>query len=1175
MATKIEIMDGNQAAAYISYAFTEVAGIFPITPSSPMAEYVDEWAANGKKNLFGQPVQVVEMQSEGGAAGTVHGSLQSGALTTTYTASQGLLLMIPNMYKIAGEMLPGVFHVSARTLSVHALSIFGDHSDVMGVRSTGFAMLASSSPQEVMDLGAVAHLTAIHCRMPFLHFFDGFRTSHEIQKIEASDYEELRPLVDMESLKAFRAHSLNPEHPATRGTTVNPDIFFQCREACNQKVDAIPEAVEHYMAEISRVTGRPYHLFDYYGAPDAERVIILMGSAAETAKETVDYLISKGEKVGLINVHLYRPFSAEHFLAAVPATCKRLAVLDRTKEPGAMGEPLYQDVCAIYQQRGIPMEIVGGRYGLSSKDTTPGQILAVFDNLKQDVPKHNFTIGIVDDVTYTSLPLTQEIETAPAGQTSAEFWGMGSDGTVGANKNSIKIIGHATDLYCQAYFVYDSKKSGGLTQSHLRFGKTPIRSPYLISAADFVACHTPSYVHKYDMVKNLKEGGTFLLNCPWDQDGLEQNLPASMKRALAQKHAKLYTIDAIRIARELGLGSRTNTILQAAFFTLTGVIPIAQAVSEMKEAIYKTYYKKKGQAVVDMNNASIDHGINELQEIPIPDSWLDAQDAPQQSPAPAFIQDVVAVMNHQEGDSIPVSTVVKYGMEDGTWPAGTSKFEKRGAAVEVPEWDASKCLQCNQCALVCPHAAIRPILLGSAEESAKPAGFDTVDAKGMSGKYTYRLQVSPYDCTGCGSCVNVCLAKETALTMRPFESQLAQADNWTYGVEQVEIKRDAISDKNVKASQFAKPYFEFSGACAGCGETPYAKLVTQLFGDRMMLSNSAGCSTVWAAGAPSVSYTTDENGHGPAWGFSLFEDNAEYGFGMFLGVAQIRATLALKMKALLEGGDISTALRSIMEEWLEGKDLGEGTRERAAALTAALDEALAEKDDAELKALREKSDFFVKRSHWIFGGDGWAYDIGYGGLDHVLASGEDINVLVFDTEVYSNTGGQSSKATPTGAVAQFAANGKMSRKKDLGLMAMSYGNVYVAQIAMGASQEQTLKAISEAEAYPGPSLIIAYSPCLNHGIKGGLGNSQMQAKRAVEAGYWSLYHYDPRRIGQGENPFVLDSKEPSNGFREFLLSEVRYSSLKRQFPERAEMLYEKAEADAKARRSNYTRLANK
>ena len=820
MATKIEIMDGNQAAAYISYAFTEVAGIFPITPSSPMAEYVDEWAANGKKNLFGQPVQVVEMQSEGGAAGTVHGSLQSGALTTTYTASQGLLLMIPNMYKIAGEMLPGVFHVSARTLSVHALSIFGDHSDVMGVRSTGFAMLASSSPQEVMDLGAVAHLTAIHCRMPFLHFFDGFRTSHEIQKIEASDYEELRPLVDMESLKAFRAHSLNPEHPATRGTTVNPDIFFQCREACNQKVDAIPEAVEHYMAEISRVTGRPYHLFDYYGAPDAERVIILMGSAAETAKETVDYLISKGEKVGLINVHLYRPFSAEHFLAAVPATCKRLAVLDRTKEPGAMGEPLYQDVCAIYQQRGIPMEIVGGRYGLSSKDTTPGQILAVFDNLKQDVPKHNFTIGIVDDVTYTSLPLTQEIETAPAGQTSAEFWGMGSDGTVGANKNSIKIIGHATDLYCQAYFVYDSKKSGGLTQSHLRFGKTPIRSPYLISAADFVACHTPSYVHKYDMVKNLKEGGTFLLNCPWDQDGLEQNLPASMKRALAQKHAKLYTIDAIRIARELGLGSRTNTILQAAFFTLTGVIPIAQAVSEMKEAIYKTYYKKKGQAVVDMNNASIDHGINELQEIPIPDSWLDAQDAPQQSPAPAFIQDVVAVMNHQEGDSIPVSTVVKYGMEDGTWPAGTSKFEKRGAAVEVPEWDASKCLQCNQCALVCPHAAIRPILLGSAEESAKPAGFDTVDAKGMSGKYTYRLQVSPYDCTGCGSCVNVCLAKETALTMRPFESQLAQADNWTYGVEQVEIKRDAISDKNVKASQFAKPYFEFSTPAPAAAKPP-------------------------------------------------------------------------------------------------------------------------------------------------------------------------------------------------------------------------------------------------------------------------------------------------------------------------------------------------------------------
>ena len=1165
MATKIEIMDGNQAAAYISYAFTEVAGIFPITPSSPMAEYVDEWAANGKKNLFGQPVQVVEMQSEGGAAGTVHGSLQSGALTTTYTASQGLLLMIPNMYKIAGEMLPGVFHVSARTLSVHALSIFGDHSDVMGVRSTGFAMLASSSPQEVMDLGAVAHLTAIHCRMPFLHFFDGFRTSHEIQKIEASDYEELRPLVDMESLKAFRAHSLNPEHPATRGTTVNPDIFFQCREACNQKVDAIPEAVEHYMAEISRVTGRPYHLFDYYGAPDAERVIILMGSAAETAKETVDYLISKGEKVGLINVHLYRPFSAEHFLAAVPATCKRLAVLDRTKEPGAMGEPLYQDVCAIYQQRGIPMEIVGGRYGLSSKDTTPGQILAVFDNLKQDVPKHNFTIGIVDDVTYTSLPLTQEIETAPAGQTSAEFWGMGSDGTVGANKNSIKIIGHATDLYCQAYFVYDYKKSGGLTQSHLRFGKTPIRSPYLISAADFVACHTPSYVHKYDMVKNLKEGGTFLLNCPWDQDGLEQNLPASMKRALAQKHAKLYTIDAIRIARELGLGSRTNTILQAAFFTLTGVIPIAQAVSEMKEAIYKTYYKKKGQAVVDMNNASIDHGINELQEIPIPDSWLDAQDAPQQSPAPAFIQDVVAVMNHQEGDSIPVSTVVKYGMEDGTWPAGTSKFEKRGAAVEVPEWDASKCLQCNQCALVCPHAAIRPILLGSAEESAKPAGFDTVDAKGMSGKYTYRLQVSPYDCTGCGSCVNVCLAKETALTMRPFESQLAQADNWTYGVEQVEIKRDAISDKNVKASQFAKPYFEFSGACAGCGETPYIKLVTQLFGERMYITNASGCSSAYGGSTPSSPYCTDCKGYGPAWAMSLFEDNAEYAYGYLLGQDAVKRQLVEHVQALAESGIAVDQCNAYLEK---GNDPAV-TRQVSDDLLAAI-----ENDNSDAATfIRQNREYLTKKSVWAFGGDGWAYDIGYGGLDHVLASGKDINVLVLDTEVYSNTGGQSSKSTAAGAIAKFSAGGKEVKKKDLGLMAMSYGYVYVAQVAMGADPNQTLKAIREAEAYPGPSIVICYCPCIEHGMKASMGLSQLEEKKAVECGYWHLYRYDPRRKAEGKNPFQLDSKEPTGDFQKFLLGENRYASLQLAFPEKAQELYEKAARDAKERLESYQRLA--
>ena len=1164
MQRKVELMDGNQAAAYISYAFTEVAGIFPITPSSPMAEHVDEWAANGKKNLFGQPVQVVEMQSEGGAAGTVHGSLQSGALTTTYTASQGLLLMIPNMYKIAGEMLPGVFHVSARTLSAHALSIFGDHSDVMGVRQTGFSLLAASSPQEVMDLGAVAHLAAIHCRMPFLHFFDGFRTSHEIQKIQALDYDALRPLVDMDALKAFRAHSLNPEHPATRGTTVNPDIFFQCREACNEKFAAIPEAVEHYMAEIGKLTGRTHHLFDYYGAPDAERVVILMGSAAETARETVDYLTARGEKVGLINVHLYRPFSAEHLLSAIPQTCRKIAVLDRTKEPGAMGEPLYQDVCTVYQERGIPMTIVGGRYGLSSKDTTPGQILAVYENLKQEKPKGNFTIGIVDDVTHTSLPVT-EIETSPAGQTSAEFWGMGSDGTVGANKNSIKIIGHATDLYCQAYFVYDSKKSGGLTQSHLRFGKTPIRSPYLITKADFVACHNPSYVHKYDMVRNLKEGGTFLLNCPWDEAGLEQNLPASMKRALAEKLARFYTIDAIGIARKLGLGSRTNTVLQAAFFALTGVIPIDQAVAEMKDAIYKTYYKKKGQAVVDMNCASIDHGINELHEVQIPERWLDAQDEPKADTAPAFIQDVVAVMNRQEGERLPVSAMVKYGLEDGTWPAGTSQYEKRGAAVEVPAWDAAKCIQCNQCSLVCPHAAIRPILLDSAEEAAKPAGFETVPARGMNGKYTYRIQVSPYDCTGCGSCVNVCLAKETAIAMQPLESQVKEAENWTYAVETVTIKEDAVSDKNVKASQFAKPYFEFSGACAGCGETPYIKLVTQLFGDRMYITNASGCSSAYGGSTPSSPYCTDKKGHGPAWAMSLFEDNAEYAYGYLLGQDAIQRQLREKVQTLLDRNEAAEACRDYLEKGADAKD--------SRAVSDTLLDALADNTSEEADFIRQNREYLTKKSVWAFGGDGWAYDIGYGGLDHVLASGKDINVLVLDTEVYSNTGGQSSKATAAGAIAKFSAGGKVTKKKDLGMMAMSYGYVYVAQVAMGADPGQTLRAIREAESYDGPSIVICYCPCIEHGMKASMGLSQLEEKKAVECGYWHLYRYDPRLKAEGKNPFTLDSKAPTGDFQQFLLGENRYASLKLSFPEKAQELYEKAARDARERYESYLRLA--
>ena len=1009
-----------------------------------------------------------------------------------------------------------------------------------------------------MDLGAVAHLAAIHCRMPFLHFFDGFRTSHEIQKIQVLDYDALRPLVDMEALKAFRVHSLNPEHPATRGTTVNPDIFFQCREACNQKFAAIPEAVEHYMAEIGKLTGRTHHLFDYYGAPDAERVVILMGSAAETARETVDYLTARGEKVGLINVHLYRPFSAEHLLSAIPQTCRKIAVLDRTKEPGAMGEPLYQDVCTVYQSSGIPMTIVGGRYGLSSKDTTPGQILAVYENLKQEKPKRDFTIGIVDDVTHTSLPVT-EIETSPAGQTSAEFWGMGSDGTVGANKNSIKIIGHATDLYCQAYFVYDSKKSGGLTQSHLRFGKTPIRSPYLITKADFVACHNPSYVHKYDMVNNLKEGGTFLLNCPWDEAGLERHLPASMKRTLAAKHARFYTIDAIDIARKLGLGNRTNTILQAAFFALSKVIPIEQAVAEMKDAIYKTYYKKKGQAVVDMNYASIDHGINELHQVEIPERWLDARDEPQADTAPAFIQDVVAVMNRQEGDSLPVSTMVKYGLEDGTWPAGTSQYEKRGAAVEVPAWDASKCIQCNKCSLVCPHAAIRPVLLDSAEEAAKPTGFETVPARGMNGKYTYRIQVSPYDCTGCGSCVNVCLAKETAIAMRPLESQVKEAENWTYAVETVAIKQDAVSDKNVKASQFAKPYFEFSGACAGCGETPYIKLVTQLFGDRMYITNASGCSSAYGGSTPSSPYCTDKRGRGPAWAMSLFEDNAEYAYGYLLGQDAIQRQLREKVQILLDRNEAAAACRDYLEKGTDAKE----SRAVSDALLAALEGSVSEEADF----IRQNREYLTKKSVW-------AYDIGYGGLDHVLASGKDINVLVLDTEMYSNTGGQSSKATAAGAIAKFSAGGKVTKKKDLGMMAMSYGYVYVAQVAMGADPNQTLRAIREAESYNGPSIVICYCPCIKHGMKASMGLSQLE-KKAVECGYWHLYRYDPRLKAEGKNPFTLDSKAPTGDFQQFLLGENRYASLKLSFPEKAQELYEKAERDAKERLESYLRLAEK
>ncbi|NLC84548.1 MAG: pyruvate:ferredoxin (flavodoxin) oxidoreductase [Ruminococcaceae bacterium] len=1161
MSKRTELMDGNQAAAYVSYAFTEVAGIFPITPSSPMAEYVDEWSANGKLNIFGQPVRVVEMQSEGGAAGTVHGSLQSGALTTTYTASQGLLLMIPNMYKIAGEMLPGVFHVSARTLSAHALSIFGDHSDVMGVRSTGFALLASSSPQEVMDLAAVAHLAAIHCRFPFLHFFDGFRTSHEIQKIETLAYDDLAQLVNYDSLSDFRSNSLNPCHPSTRGTTVNPDIFFQCREASNDKISEIPAAVQHYMQAIGRLTGRKYNLFDYYGAADAEHVVVLMGSAAETTKEVVDYLNARGGKTGMVNVHLYRPFSVEHFLACLPTTTRRIAVLDRTKETGAVGEPLHQDICTVCKQNNLPIEVVGGRYGLSSKDTTPAQIQAVFNNLKQPTAKNNFTIGIVDDVTLTSLPALKEIDLSPPGQKNIVFWGLGSDGTVGANKNSIKIIGSTTDLYCQAYFVYDSKKSGGLTQSHLRFGKEPIRSPYLVRSADFVSCQNQTYVNKYDMLNDLKEGGIFLLNCAWNKADLEKHLPASMKRTLAARKASFYTINATEIALKLGLNNRTNTILQAAFFKLTDIIPLDQAVKEMEEAISSTY-SKKGQAIVDMNIASIKYGISELRKVDIPESWLTTEDAPSELSLPPFIQEVVVPMNRQTGDSLPVSVMKKYGLEDGTWPAGTTRFEKRGTAVNVPVWQQATCIQCNQCALVCPHAAIRPVLLDETEMNSAPADFATKKAIGKNlENYHYRIQVSPLDCTGCGSCVNACLAKEKALVMDNLESQLGETSNWNYAVDEVKVKQDAVNAKTIKNSQFAKPYFEFSGACAGCGETPYIKLVTQLFGDRLYIANASGCSSAYGGSTPSSPYCNDKQGFGPAWAMSLFEDSAEYAYGFLLGHDAIRSQLAQKVQLLSEQG---TAEESCLAYLASGED-AEKSRVASEALLAAL----TGENSEEAEYIRQNKEFLTKKSVWAFGGDGWAYDIGFGGVDHVLASGRDINVLVLDTEVYSNTGGQSSKATAAGAIAKFAAGGKETKKKDLGLMAISYGYVYVAQVAMGADPAQTLKAIREAEAYDGPSLIICYCPCIEHGLKAGMGRSQDEQKKAVEAGYWHLYRYNPALKEEGRNPFTLDSKTPTADFQKFLQGENRYAALQIGFPEKAQALYAKAEKDARERLELY------
>ncbi len=1166
---KMKTMDGNTAAAYVSYAFTDVAAIYPITPSSPMAEVVDEWSAQGKKNIFGQSVKLLEMQSEAGAAGAVHGSLQSGALTTTYTASQGLLLMIPNMYKMAGELLPAVFHVSARALATSSLSIFGDHQDVMAARQTGFALLAEGSVQEVMDLAAVAHLSAIKGRVPFVNFFDGFRTSHEIQKIETLDYADLAKLVDMDAVSAFRKRGLNPDNPVIRGTAQNPDIYFQTREAVNSYYDALPEIVEGYMGEINKLTGRNYQLFNYYGAEDAENIIITMGSSTETVRTVVEKLNAEGQKVGVLCVHLYRPFSVKHFMNAIPASVKRIAVLDRTKEPGAFGEPLYLDVRAAFYASDRSPLIIGGRYGLGSKDLIPADIVAVFANLAAAEPKNNFTISITDDVTNTSLPVAGDYDVTPAGTKACKFWGLGSDGTVGANKSAIKIIGDYTDMYAQGYFSYDSKKSGGVTVSHLRFGHTPIMAPYLINAADFVAVHNQSYVYNYDVTAGLKKGGTFLLNCTWTADELEEHLPGQIKRYIAKNDIKFYIIDAVKIAQEIGLGGRINMIMQSAFFKLADIIPVEDAVKYLKEAVEHSY-GKKGQSVVDMNNAAIDQGINAIVPVAVPEAWAEAEDShAAAATGNAFIDNVLVPMNRLEGDKLPVSTFTGEHA-DGTFPSGTAAYEKRGIAIDVPEWQIDTCIQCNQCAFVCPHAAIRPVLMTEEEAAKAPAALPSKDAIGAKG-LKFAITVSPLDCTGCGNCAQVCPApKGKALVMKPLATQVSKTENWNYAMKEVAPKANPMNKNTVKGIQFEQPLLEFSGACAGCGETPYAKLITQLVGDRMMIANATGCTSIWGASAPSMPYTKNCAGHGPSWANSLFEDNAEYGLGMYLGVKQSRERVAEMAEEMLAGqlpGDLQEALTA----WLENMNVSEGTRERADALVAVLEKYKGE--CAKCAALYEEKQFFVKRSHWIFGGDGWAYDIGYGGLDHVLASGENINVMVFDTEVYSNTGGQSSKSTPTAAIAKFAASGKKTKKKDLGMMAMSYGYVYVAQIAMGADKNQTLKAIAEAEAYEGPSLIIAYAPCINHGLKVGMGCSQLEAKRAVEAGYWANYRYNPTLKEQGKNPFTLDSKEPTADFREFLMGEVRYSSLKKLFPETAEALFEKTEADAKERLNNYKKLA--
>ena len=1157
-------IDGNTAAAHVAYAFSDVAAIYPITPSSPMAEVADDWAANGRLNLFGQKVKIAEMQSEAGAAGAVHGSLKGGALTTTFTASQGLLLMIPNMYKISGELLPGVFHVSARALAYHALSIFGDHSDVMSCRQTGFAMLASASVQEVMDLALVTHLSAIKGSMPFVHFFDGFRTSHEVQKVEVIDYDDMAKLCDFEAVKAFRARAMNPEHPHLGGTAQNPDIYFQGREAANKQYDAIPGIVQHYMDEVGKLTGRTYHLFDYVGAPDAENIIIVMGSGADVVEETINYLNAKGAKYGLLKVRLYRPFAADAFIKAIPQSVKKIAVLDRTKESGSLGEPLYLDVVNALCEAGRGgIQVIGGRYGLGSKEFTPSMVKAVYDNLEGEMKNH-FTVGIEDDVTFTSLPVKEKVNAAPEGTIACKFYGLGSDGTVGANKNSIKIIGDHTDMYAQGYFSYDSKKSGGLTVSHLRFGKTPIQSPYLIDAADFVACHNSSYVTKYDMVDGIKEGGVFLLNSPWTLEEMEKELPASMKNAIAKHHVKFYNMDGVKIAREVGMGNRINTVMQAAFFVLANVIPADQAIEYMKAAAKKSY-AKKGDEVVKKNYDAIDAGAKGFVEIQYPASWATTTEGAQVKDVTddPYFQEFIKPVLAQQGDKLPVSKL----SADGTVPTGTTKYEKRGIAVDVPQWIPENCIQCNQCSMVCPHACIRPFLV----KDGAQVPFTTKPAVGKEfAGYGFRIQVSPLDCSGCGNCADICPAKNKALKMVPLHTQDAEIANWEAAVK-LPDPDVTFNPNTVKNSQFLQPLFEFSGACAGCGETPYVKLVTQLFGDRMIVANATGCSSIYGGSAPTCPYTVNSKGHGPAWANSLFEDNAEFGYGLNLATNQRRAKLADVVREL--AGKLDGEGKAICQDWLDKMNTAAGSREAGAKL---LELAKGCQDcgcecDALCKQIVEMADMIVKKSQWIFGGDGWAYDIGYGGLDHVLAMDEDVNVLVMDTEVYSNTGGQSSKATPTGSVAKFAAAGKRTKKKDLGMMAMSYGYVYVAKVCMGADKNQLVKALTEAEAYPGPSLIIAYAPCINHGIN--MSKSQEEAKKAVEAGYWPLYRYNPQLADEGKNPFILDSKPAKSSYKDFIMGEVRYASLAKLFPDVATQLFDRAEAEAKDKYDYYQKLS--